>query len=67
LYSDFIIEEKDVLNLYYSREHIEQVFDISKNNDSMLPLRTHKTYSTIGHLLVLFIALIIYLELNNKL
>jgi hypothetical protein len=67
LYSNFDIAEKDVLNLYYTREHIEQVFDISKNNASMLPLRTHKTDSTMGHLLLSFIASIISLDLNNKL
>jgi hypothetical protein len=67
LLSNFDLDEKDVLNYYYTREHIEQIFDISKNNASMLPLRTHKTESTMGHLLLSFIASIISLELNNKL
>ncbi|MDR0675809.1 MAG: transposase [Elusimicrobiota bacterium] len=67
LYSNFDIPEKDVLNFYYTREHIEQVFDISKNNASMLPFRTHGIEGTMGHLLLSFIATIVSLELNNKL
>jgi hypothetical protein len=67
LYSNFNIDEAEVLDLYYTREQIEQVFDISKNNGSMLPLRTHQADTTMGHLLLSFIATIISLQLNNKL
>jgi hypothetical protein len=67
LYSNFDIEEKDVINFYYTRQQIEQMFDISKNNGSMLPLRSHSTEGTMGHLLLSFIATIISLQLNNKL
>jgi hypothetical protein len=67
LFSNFDIDESEVLNFYYTREHIEQVFDISKNNGSMLPLRTHSTETTMGHLLLSFISTIISLFINNKL
>ncbi|MDR2367750.1 MAG: transposase [Deltaproteobacteria bacterium] len=67
LYSNYDIEESEVLNFYYTREHIEQVFDVAKNNGSMLPLRTHRMESTMGHLLLSFIATILSLQLNNRL
>jgi hypothetical protein len=67
LYSNLNIDESEVLNLYYTREQIEQVFDISKNNGSMLPLRCHSTDTSMGHLLLSFISTIITLQLNNLL
>ena len=50
----------DVLPIYYQRQEIEQMFDISKNNTELLPLRVHDLQSFRGHLLVSFVGLVAY-------
>ena len=61
------IETKDVMPLYYTRQAVEQVFDISKNNADLLPLRVHNEETFRGHLMLSFIASVIYLSLNQML
>jgi hypothetical protein len=58
---------KDILPLYYNRETIEQVFDISKNFADLIPLRAHKEETIRGRLLLSFIATIIYILVSQKL
>jgi transposase len=60
------IETKNILNVYYNRQKIEQIFDIAKNMTGLIPLRTHSEETLRGHLLISFIATIIYLQLSNK-
>lgn len=61
------IEENEILPLYYTRQTIEQVFDICKNNADLLPLRVHNEDTFRGHLLLSFIVTVIYLKLNQML
>jgi hypothetical protein len=53
------IAHDKVLPLYYTRQQIEQVFDICKNNTNMLPLRVQKEETFRGHLLIAFLASVI--------
>jgi len=50
------IDITEVLPLYYTRQQIEQVFDIGKNYAGMLPVRVHCEETFRGHLLLTFIA-----------
>ena len=61
------IEPKDILPLYYTRQAIEQVFDIGKNNADLLPLRVHSIDSFRGHLLLSFMVAAAYIIVNQKL
>ena len=50
------MDTKDVLPLYYTRQQVEQVFDIAKNNADTLPLRTQNEDTFRGHLMLTFLA-----------
>lgn len=50
------IRREELLSTYYIRQEIEQVFDISKNYASLLPLNVEKEETFRGHLLLTFIA-----------
>lgn len=67
LISADLIEHEDILPLYYTRQTIEQVFDIGKNNAELLPLRVHGVAAFRGHLLISFIAAVMYLSANQML
>jgi hypothetical protein len=58
---------KDILPLYYNRQTIEQVFDISKNFADLIPIRAHHDETINGRLLLSFIATIIYIQASQKL
>jgi hypothetical protein len=60
-------EINDILPLYYNRQTIEQVFDISNNFADILPLRAHSIPTIAGRLLLSFIATIIYSLTSEKL
>jgi hypothetical protein len=53
------IEPDNLLSLYYSRQQIEQIFDISKNYVELLPLRVHCEDAIRGHLMLVFAATVI--------
>jgi hypothetical protein len=57
----------EVLPMYYSRQTIEQVFDIKKNYAGGLPLRGHSENTIRGIILISFIATVIYSTLSHKL
>ena len=59
------INSNEILPVYYERERIEQVFDFSKNNADLLPLRTHGEKTFRGHLLLSFLASATYLTFNK--
>jgi hypothetical protein len=61
------IDENDILPLYYTRQVIEQIFDTGKNNADVLPLRTHSEKTFRGHLMVTFLASILYMQINREL
>ena len=67
LVSATLIEPCEILPLYYQRQIIEQVFDISKNNADLLPLRVHGIDTFRGHLLLSFIATVMYTLVNQQL
>jgi len=50
------IEKEKVLGTYYTRQQIEQVFDVCKNYTNMLPLRVQSEETLRGHLMLSFIA-----------
>ncbi len=56
-----------ILPLYYTRQQIEQIFDIGKNYASMLPLRVQNEDTFRGHLLLTFISCIILKMIQDKL
>lgn len=67
LYSSRPIRAADVLEKYYIRQQIEQVFDICKNNTNLLPLRVHSEDTFRGHLVLAFIASVIVKMLQDSL
>ena len=65
LLSSNMIETDEILPLYYTRQAIEQVFDISKNNADLLTLRVHNVEEFRGHLLLSFIVSAAYIIANK--
>ena len=61
------IDTENILPLYYTRQAIEQVFDIGKNNADLLPLRVHGIDSFRGHLLLSFMTSAAYILVNKAL
>ena len=61
------VETSEILPLYYTRQTIEQVFDLYKNNADLLPLRTHGEDTFRGHLMLSFISTIAYMLVNSLL
>ena len=61
------VSVNDILPLYYERQAIEHVFDFSKNNVDLLPLRVHTEDAFRGHLLLSFLASAAYIAVNNLL
>ena len=59
------MEIKDVLPLYYTRQQVEQVFDIGKNNADILPLRIQNEDTFRGHLMLTFMATAIFQKLQR--
>lgn len=55
----------EILPLYYTRQQIEQVFDIGKNNADLLPLRVQNEDTFRGHLMVTFMATAILQRLQR--
>jgi len=61
------IGEEQLLPLYYTRQQVEQVFDISKNYADMLPIRVQSEEAFAGHMLICFIATAIMQRLQQEL
>jgi len=66
LSSEELSEEK-LLPLYYTRQQVEQVFDISKNYADLLPIRVQSEQAFAGHLLICFMATSIMQRLQQEL
>ena len=60
LISSEMMAISDVLPIYYQRQEIEQMFDVSKNHTELLPLRVHDLQSFRGHLLLSFVGIVAY-------
>ncbi|KKB96067.1 Transposase DDE domain protein [Candidatus Arcanobacter lacustris] len=61
------IERQDVLPTYYTRQAIEQIFGFAKSNNNLLPLRVHSEQSINGYLMLVFISLILFITMRQKL
>lgn len=61
------LSEKELLPLYYTRQQVEQVFDITKNYADLLPIRVHTEQRFAGHLLICFIATAIMQRIQKDL
>lgn len=61
------LSEEQLLPLYYTRQQVEQVFDISKNYADLLPIRVQSEQAFAGHLLICFIATAIMQRLQQEL
>lgn len=59
------IPVEEVLPLYYTRQQIEQVFDVGKNNADLLPLRIHTEETFRGHLMLTFLATVVMQKLQR--
>lgn len=66
LTSEDIAEDK-LLPMYYTRQQVEQVFDITKNYADLLPIRVQSEQAFAGHLLICFIATAIMQKLQHDL
>jgi len=51
---------------YYIRQSIEQVFGFAKSNTNLLPLRVHDEQSIKGYLMLIFLALIIFITIRDR-
>lgn len=61
------ISEDKLLPMYYTRQQVEQVFDISKNYADLLPIRVQSEQAFAGHLLICFMATAIMQKLQQEL
>ena len=59
------IEIVDLLPLYYTRQQVEQVFDLVKNNADILPLRVQNEDTFRGHLMLTFLATVLLQKLQR--
>ena len=61
------ISEDNLLPMYYTRQQVEQVFDISKNYADLLPIRVQSEQAFASHLLISFMATAIMQRLQLEL
>jgi hypothetical protein len=61
------IAKDKILPIYYTRQQIEQVFDLGKNYADLIPLRVQNEDTFRGHLLLTFIATVILKKIQDKL
>jgi hypothetical protein len=61
------VAKNEILPLYYTRQQIEQVFDLCKNNTNLLPLRVQSEDTLRGHLLLAFAASVVCKKLQEDL
>ena len=60
------ILNKEILNRYYMRQSVEQVFGFAKSELDLLPIRVHSDQAVSGYLFLQFIVLCFFIELRNK-
>jgi len=61
------IPANEVLPLYYLRQAAEQIFQISKSNADILPLRVHSEEAFRGILFLNFLSVVLFLNLREQL
>lgn len=65
--ASFEVAPSEIIPLYYTRQSIENIFGIMKNDLDILPLRVHSVETFRGYLLLNFIALIVRLSSQRRL
>lgn len=60
------MSEAKLLPMYYTRQQVEQVFDISKSYADLLPIRVQSEQAFAGHLLICFMATAIMQKLQQE-
>jgi transposase len=55
----------EILPLYYTRQQVEQVLDLGKNNADILPLRIQNEDTFRGHLMITFLATVLLQKLQR--
>lgn len=61
------ISKEEILPTYYTRQSIEQVFGFAKSCNSILPLRVHSEQSIRGYLFLIFLSLVLFVMVRQKL
>lgn len=67
LLSSVDMPEEELLPMYYTRQQVEQVFDITKNYADLLPIRVQSEQAFSGHLMISFMATAILQKLQKEL
>lgn len=67
LLSSEAIANTEIMPSYYTRQGIEQIFDLAKNDASLLPLRVHSEQAINGYLLLVFLSVTLAVMIKNKL
>jgi transposase len=67
LLTNRLVETADIIPLYYTRQSAERMFGIAKSNLDTLPLRTHSENVLRGTLLLNFMALALFIQLQKSL
>ena len=60
------IAPNKILNMYYIRDKIEKIFKIDKSYSKLLPLNVEKESTFRGHLMMTFMAAVVYKLLQDK-
>ena len=61
------MKKEEVLPTYYTRQSIEQVFGFAKSCNSILPLRVHSEQAVRGYLFLVFLSLVLFVMVRQKL
>jgi transposase len=61
------IDLHDIMDAYYTRQTVEQVFSVAKSDLDLLPIRCHSNTTIRGYLFLQFLLLIVFLEIRKKL
>lgn len=67
LISSKSISLHDLMDAYYTRQTVEQVFGIAKSDLDLLPIRCHSDATISGYLFLQFLLLIVFIEIRSKL
>jgi len=61
------VAREKILPLYYTRNRVEEVFCVDKGKGKLLPLRMSTEEAFCGHLMLTFIATVVWMLLQEKL
>ena len=67
LLSSVRLSTVDVVPLYYTRQVAERMFGVAKDDLGILPLRTHSEPNFKGFMMLIFVSLIVYCGIKDRL